>query len=326
MTRGDRKASYGVLPRGAKCSRCRSQASVHLPSHHANFCDDCFLRFFRHAVERALRSFPIRKDGEIVVAVSGGKDSLALWSVLHELGYRTRGLHIALGIAGFSEPSREASEAFSRRYGLPLAVYALNEQVGYTLEEIARRTRRTICALCGSLKRHLLNRLVRREGGTIVATGHNLDDEASRLMGNILRHKRQYLERTYPFLPGVEGVMPTRMKPLFRLDSEEIRIYCRIKGITFFEGRCPFAKGATNHIFLEALDLLEERMPGTKRDFLFGYLEGKAPPSPEVSAAMKRCAVCGHPSYLDLCGLCRIIRALEGGDTSPQHRHDVPRT
>ena len=34
----------------------------------------------------------------MLVAVSGGKDSLALWDVLIELGYQTTGLHLSLGI------------------------------------------------------------------------------------------------------------------------------------------------------------------------------------------------------------------------------------
>jgi uncharacterized protein (TIGR00269 family) len=304
-------ASYGRLPTQAKCTRCRKKAVVHLPSHHANFCQDCFLVFFRNAVKRAMKLFPVTPRTTILVAVSGGKDSLALWSILTELGYSTQGIHMDLGIPGFSEASRTASEEFAKSIGLPIKVFALKELMGYSLPEIKRRSHRTICSVCGILKRQFLNRLALKDGFSVIATGHNLDDEASRLLGNILRHKEFYLEKTYPFLPALEGVMPARIKPLFRLESEEIRIYCRIKGISYFAEKCPFSKGATNHMFLEALQLLEIKMPGTKRDFLFGYLADKKPPQPE-EVPMKNCTICGAVSYQDVCTVCRIKLEISG--------------
>ncbi|MEJ5301573.1 MAG: ATP-binding protein [Thermodesulforhabdaceae bacterium] len=310
------RASYGRLPAHARCTRCREKAVVHLPGHHANFCQDCFIVFFRNAVKRAMKIFPLTPRKIILVAVSGGKDSLALWSILTELGYSTHGIHIDLGIPGFSEASRTASEQFAQSRGLPLSVFELKKLMGYSLPEIKKRTRRIICSVCGILKRQFLNRLALMEGFSVIATGHNLDDEASRLLGNILRHKEIYLEKTYPFLPDLEGVMPARIKPLFRLESEEIRIYCHIKGISYFAEKCPFSRGATNHMFLEALQLLEDKMPGTKRDFLFGYLADKKPPQPE-ELPMKNCTLCGAISYQDVCTVCRIKQEISGDRYTP---------
>lgn len=310
--------SCGNLPDHAKCTRCREKAFVHLPSHHANFCRDCFLVFFRNAVKRAMKLFPISPKTTILVAVSGGKDSLAAWSVLNELGYPTKGIHIDLGIPGFSEASRDASEQFARSRGLELAVYSLKDLFGFTIPEIRRRTHRMICSVCGIIKRQFLNRLAVKEGFSVIATGHNLDDEASRLLGNILRHKNEYLEKTYPYLPARTGVA-ARIKPLFRLESAEIRVYCQIKEIPYFAGKCPFAKGATSHMFLEALQLLETKMPGTKRDFLFGFIENKKPPVSE-EVPEKKCISCGALSYQDICSICRLKEELSRKDREAVER------
>ena len=43
---------------------------------------------------------------KILVAVSGGKDSLALWDILLDLGYDADGLYIDLGIGEYSSSSR----------------------------------------------------------------------------------------------------------------------------------------------------------------------------------------------------------------------------
>ncbi|SFN08872.1 ATP-binding protein [Thermodesulforhabdus norvegica] len=308
MGRKPDRPSYGELPAKSKCTRCRERAVIHLPAHHANFCEDCFLHFFRTAVKRAMRLFPFRRGERIMVAVSGGKDSLATWLVLSELGYETKGVHLDLGIPEFSEASRRAVENFSGRFGLPLSIFSLKDEFGMSLPEIERRSRRVICAVCGTIKRHLLGRIAAREGFRHVATGHNLDDEAARLLGNIVRHRDQYIEKAYPYLPPIGDMIPGKIKPLFRVEAAEIRIYCRVRGIDFFGGSCPFSRGATSHVFQEALEFLEEKMPGTKRDFLLNYLKKRTFPPPENPQA--RCEGCGYPSYRSLCSLCSLRQQM----------------
>lgn len=300
------------LPPDAKCTRCRGTATIRMPGHHANFCAECFILFFERAVSRAMDLFRLSAAVPVMVAVSGGKDSLALWDVLHGLGYMTRGLHLDLGIDGFSQVSSDAVESFAAQRGLPLATYSLKDVFGYTLPQIRHGTRRKICGVCGFLKRQLLNRLTIREGFRTLALGHNLDDEAGRLLGNIVRHRSQYFEKQYPLLPSNHQQIPTKLKPLYRVDAREITIYCRIKGIKPTEVPCPLSRGATSHMFKEALDLLESKMPGTKRDFLFSYLDRRHPPGADSDFAV--CRGCGEPAYEDVCSVCNLRSRLEEVD------------
>ena len=302
------------LPSGAKCTKCRSRGTIRLPQHHSIFCPECFLSFFRTAVMRAMKSFGLAASTPVLVAVSGGKDSLALWDILDALGYATKGVHLDLGIGGFSEASSDAVRNFARERNLPWAYYSLIDEFGYDLSEIRRITRRKMCSVCGLIKRQLLNRLTIREGFGALAVGHNLDDEAGRLLGNIVRHRNRYLKKQSPFLPSAHPRLPAKLKPLYRLEASEILTYCNLKGIRHVAFSCPLSRKATSHYFKEALDLLEGRMPATKRDFLFTYLDRNKPCQEEQP--FLTCTQCGEPAYAEVCSVCNLLAKVESGRLS----------
>jgi len=90
-----------------KCRVCRGPAVIDVRRHNANFCEEHFLRLCRDQVERAIKQHRMLSSGDrILVAVSGGKDSLAVWDILLELGYQVDGLYLGLGIDGYSGPVR----------------------------------------------------------------------------------------------------------------------------------------------------------------------------------------------------------------------------
>lgn len=312
--------AFTQFPPGAKCTRCREYPSIRLSSHHAIFCANCFLHYFQTAVKRAMKKFRIEPNEPLLVAVSGGKDSLALWDVLQQLGYSTKGLHINLAIKDFSAASSAAIKQFADSRGLAWSEYALEETLGYSLPEIRKRTRRKICSVCGTIKRQLINRLTVREGFAGLAMGHNLDDEAGRLLGNMVRHRTEYFEKQYPYLPSTHPRMPAKLKPLYRLEAHEIRTYCKLTGIVPVETKCPFSRGATSHTFKEALHFLEEKMPGTKRDFLFTYLSKRKPPVPD--SPYEVCGTCGEPAYSNLCSVCNLLNQVREKEEKEQKTED----
>ncbi|MCF8031174.1 MAG: adenine nucleotide alpha hydrolase family protein [Desulfohalobiaceae bacterium] len=302
--------TFTELPARSKCSRCRGRARIGLPSHNARFCPDCYLLFFSTAVQRALKRLSVPREEPLLVAVSGGKDSLTAWDILNELGYATHGLHINLGIGDFSEASRERVDAFARARGLSWSEYSLQREFGYSLPEINRRFQGKICSVCGRLKRQHLNRLAVRENYGNLVTGHNLDDEAGRLLGNLVGNRQEYVRKQSPYLPSPHPYIPAKLKPLYRLDISEIRIYCELRGIEPAEIKCPLSRGATSHYFKEALDMLEGRMPGTKRQFLFAYINTRQGETGQ-EADFGECCFCGHPAYADVCGVCSLKGQME---------------
>jgi tRNA(Ile)-lysidine synthase TilS/MesJ len=95
-----------------KCRSCRGPAVIEIRRHHAAFCTEHFFSMFRTQVEKAIRRFHMMEpDDRIIVAVSGGKDSLALWDVLLGLGYDVTGLFLGLGIGEYSDRSHDVAQA-----------------------------------------------------------------------------------------------------------------------------------------------------------------------------------------------------------------------
>jgi len=185
---------------------------VDLKSHNTAFCRECFFLFVERQVGRAIREHRMLTTADrVLVCVSGGKDSLALWDILQRMGYRTDGLYIDLGIPGYSTRSREKIDQFAAPRGLRPIVVSLGE-LSIPIPELARRNRRAECSVCGTVKRHFFNRVARESGYTVVATGHNLDDEAGRLLGNILHWQMEYLSKQSPVLPAVGELLVRRVE------------------------------------------------------------------------------------------------------------------
>lgn len=296
-----------------RCRSCRATAAVEVPRHHAAFCPDCFVRHCREQVGRAVSHFGMLDPGErVLVAVSGGKDSLALWDLLLDLGYRADGLYLGLGIDGYSDQSAAYARAFAEARGVPLRVIDLPADVGFAVPEGARAARRPPCSACGLSKRHLFNSAALEGGYDAVATGHNLDDEVAVLWGNVMRWNMGYLGRQQPVLAGSDGFV-RKIKPLVRLGERETAAYCVLRGIDYMVEECPMAVGNRHLRYKEAMNEIERRSPGTKAAFYFGFLERVAPlvagVAEEERDGLHPCPSCGSPTVADECAFCRLVQA-----------------
>ena len=244
--------------------------------HNANFCGEHFLRHCREQVARAIKGHQMLEAGDrVLVAVSGGKDSLAVWDILVELGYEADGLYLGLGIDGYSPESERFARAFAESRGLSLEVVDLPTDYGYDIRGAARAAKRVPCSACGLSKRHLFDEAAERGGYDALATGHNLDDEAAVLLGNVLRWQGEYLGRQQPVLHAGDG-FPRKVKPLVRLGEREMAAYCVLRGIDYMVEECPMALGNKHIGYKEALNSIEERSPGSKHAFYFGFLDRAA--------------------------------------------------
>lgn len=257
----------------------------------------------------------------VLVAVSGGKDSLGLWHLLRALGYEADGLYIGLGIGEYSDESGAYARAFAHEHGLKLVEIDLVDEYGFDIPEGSRAAKRAPCSACGLSKRHLFNQAAIDGGYDIVATGHNLDDEAAVLFGNVLRWETGYLGRQHPVLPAAPGFV-RKVKPLIRLGERELAAYCVLQGIDYIVEECPMAVGNRHLGYKEALNEIEERSPGSKAAFVFGFLEHAqprfAPDAAEEREDLRPCASCGAPTPGDVCAFCRMqARATRSERSEP---------
>jgi uncharacterized protein (TIGR00269 family) len=245
-----------------------------------------------------------------LVAVSGGKDSLALWDILLDLGYAADGLYLGLGIGDYSAESASYARAFAAHREATLVEVDLPTEHGFDIPTGARAAKRAPCSACGLSKRHLFDDAARRGGYAVVATGHNLDDEAAVLFGNVLRWQTEYLGRQLPVLPERHG-FPRKVKPLVRLYERELAAYCVLRGIDYIVEECPMAAGNRHLGYKEALNAVEASSPGSKHDFYFGFLaRASARFVPEAEAeqeSLHPCPTCGAPTTGDECAFCRLV-------------------
>jgi uncharacterized protein (TIGR00269 family) len=303
-----------------KCRVCRGPAVIDVRRHNANYCAEHFLRSCRDQVAKAIKEFDMLRPGErVLVAVSGGKDSLALWDILGELGYEADGLYLGLGIDGYSDASGDMARAFATERGLTLREVDLPDDHGFDVPNGARAAGRVPCSACGLSKRHLFDDAARRGGYDVVATGHNLDDEAAVLFGNVLRWQADYLGRQLPVLPAGQG-FPKKVKPLVRLGERETAAYCVLRGIDYQVEECPMAAGNKHLGYKAALNAIEATSPGTKHDFYFGFLaRASARFTPDARAEqedLRPCTQCGAPTTGPLCAFCKLAERA-GGTSVP---------
>jgi uncharacterized protein (TIGR00269 family) len=164
-------------------------------------------------------------------------------------------------------------------------------------------------------KRHEMNRIARDLGYDVLATGHNLDDEAAVLFGNTLSWSADFLLRQGPVLPATEG-LARKVKPLCRFYEREMTAYCLARGIDYIYEECPFAEGSQSIYYKELLNKLETDRPGAKLTFYLRFLEARksgelfVDTSPQQSH-LHPCLKCGQPtSAPDLCSFCRMIEKV----------------
>jgi len=304
-----------------KCRKCGTKASVNMRQHKLALCKEHYLEWVPEQTERFIKKYHMfTHDERILVAVSGGKDSLSLWDILFYLGYQADGLYIGLGIDGgidYSAESQRLTEKFAQQHNLKLHTVDVQKEYGHSipvLSEMTHRGQGKPCSVCGLTKRHEMNRIARDLGYDVLATGHNLDDEASVLFGNTLVWESNFLLRQGPVLPAAEG-LARKVKPLCRFYEREMTAYVLLRGIEYIYGECPFAEGSTTIYYKELLNQLETSRPGAKLTFYLRFLEARANglfnEHEEVTSHLHPCPNCGQlTSAPGLCSFCRMIEKV----------------
>ena len=213
----------------------------------------------------------------MLVAVSGGKDSLAVWDMLIELGYQADGLYIGLGIGEYSDMSGEYARRFATDRGLHLIEVDLRDDYGFDIPTAAKLPR-VVCRVrrAALSKRHLFDKAALDGGYTVLVTGHNLDDEAAVLFGNTLRWDVEYLARQLPVLTARNG-FPKKVKPLVRLTERETAAWCIVRGIDYLVDECPMAVGNRHLAYKAVLNTIEAASPGSKAAFYLNFVDNMAP-------------------------------------------------
>ena len=302
-----------------KCRTCGAKAAVNMRHHRLSLCSEHFLRWLPNYVQRTIEKYNMFTfEDRLLIAVSGGKDSLSLWDILHLLGYQTEGVYIDLGIDEnflYSQKSFKAAVSFAEARGLNLTVYDVKEMQGEIIAETAARTRRgrnKPCSVCGLVKRYALNTSALKGKFDVLVTAHNLDDEAAILLSNVLDWSLDFLSRGYPVHPAGPG-FSKKAKPLCRTYERETAAYAVLSKIDYMQEECPFSTDSKQIYYKQFLNQWEDRMPGTKLRFYNNYLKaldnGAFPVGQDNKDVLSQnlCPNCGQPTQTGgLCAFCSL--------------------
>ena len=308
-----------------KCRVCGQKAVINMRQHKLSLCKDHYLEWIPEQTERFIEKYEMfTREEKVLVAVSGGKDSLSLWDILQRLGVQADGLYICLGIDDirpqtdvglrYSYESQCLTEKFAAERDLKLHIVDVQKEYGANIPEFALKSQRgrgKPCSVCGLVKRHVMNRVARDFGYDVLATGHNLDDETAVLFGNTLTWAGEYLLRQGPVLPGIPG-LARKGKPLCRIYEREMLAYALLCGIEYICDECPFSVGSTSIFYKQLLNRLESEHPGAKQFFYLSFLEarksGLFTGREEIQVELHLCPNCGQPtSAPGLCSFCRMV-------------------
>lgn len=303
-----------------RCKKCGKNAAIRMRQHRLSLCKEHYIEWVLEQTARTIdRYHMFGINDRILVAVSGGKDSLALWDVLWQLGYQADGVYIDLGINkghAYSENSKNFSLEFARERNLKLHIIDIKALYGKSMIEISIQNRRGIgkpCSVCGLVKRHEMNRITQQQGYNVIATGHNLDDEAAILFGNTFNWQTDLLLRQAPLLEDAPG-LAKKAKPFCRFYERETAAYSILRNIKYIYEECPYSKGSTSLEYKQILNNIEEQQPGAKIRFYARFLKARKAglfgDQPDLlnSEELHPCDNCGQlTSAPKICSFCRLF-------------------
>nr|WP_245521878.1 TIGR00269 family protein [Staphylothermus hellenicus] len=269
----------------------------------------------------------IRKGDRVLLGLSGGKDSVVLAHILSKLresiGFKLYLAHINLGIGEYSEKNAEVAKKISEKTNAPLIILDLRKILGVGIPELALKTRRPPCSVCGVVKRYLLNALAVELKANSIATGHNLDDMATFILKEFLVQNLEQIPKLAPRIEGVKDYLVAKIKPLYETYEEDIKKYAELNNILYVEEKCPLADETTLTWHLKKhLRDLEYRFPGLTIGFIRRLVKN-IEKYPKPGDTIRRCSICGMPSSGKICSFCKITEKALGKPMGPHAREYI---
>ena len=185
------------------------------------------------------------------------------------MGYSVDGVYIDLGIdagLGYSQKSRLLTEQFASDRKLKLEVVDVKATYFENIPEMTGRTQRgqsKPCSVCGLVKRYIMNKIALDGDYAVLATAHNLDDEAAILLMNTLNWSLDLIGRQLPLLPERPGFV-RKVKPFCRTYEREAAAYAILSGIHYIYEECPYSIGSTQLYYKQILNQLEVKQTTVK--------------------------------------------------------------
>jgi uncharacterized protein (TIGR00269 family) len=301
------------------CDKCGKSAVTFIRYSGAHLCKAHFMEFVEKRVKKEMRKqFKLQNNEVVALAVSGGKDSVVMMHILHDILKDRKDIQFHVitvdeGIEGYRPESMEFAEKNAKALGIPIHIVTFKDLVGTTMDDVSKLPIKTTpCSYCGVFRRKAMNTKAKEMKATRLATGLNLDDTAQSILMNLLRGDVAKLARLGPHKKVQEGLIP-RIQPLRTIPEKECYLYALLRKIEFYYGECPYSERALRGKYRDILNNLEKDTPGTRHALLQSYdsiIDALAKSYPP--AQLNECEECGEPTLSQICKSCSMLKDLEG--------------
>jgi len=249
-------------------------------------------------------------DDKILVAISGGKDSLSLLKILEriERDFPHSELYAVMideGIGGYRAGCVAVAERFCSALRVPFTSLSFKDLFGFTLSEVVESgvledLGLTPCTVCGIFRRKALTIAARRLGATVIATAHTLDDVVQTYLLNLLKGEGNIRPVG---LRRENGQAIPRVAPLRLTPQREIALYAYLENIPFQTATCPY----THTSMRDRVRSFMTWYAANKPEALFSFLKNFERLLEKAGQGVEsRCEVCGEPSSRRICRACEI--------------------
>ena len=301
-----------------ECARCGGASFFTRRYSGETLCSKCFKESIIDKTRRTVSKYKMIGPGDkVAVAVSGGKDSLALLKVLNEL-YRHRRTQIVAisvdeGVAGYRDEALDHARSVTGELGIEHTVVSYKEMFGFSLDQaLDWKDDRDVssCSFCGVFRRRAIDEAAVKVRASVVATAHNLDDCVQTFMMNLMHGdvaRLGWLDPSYSDL----SFPIRRVKPFMEIYEEEVALYAYQTGVPFQSVSCPYMHEGLRSEVRDYLNMMEANHPGIKNVLLRSSLDVISRYAHSSDKQSVPCSNCGNPSSNGLCNVCRMKAEVE---------------
>jgi len=298
-----------------KCHKCENEASYSRKYSGENLCSDCFSISIMRKTAKTISKYRMIKNGDLVcVAVSGGKDSLALLHVLHKMS-KTHNFEIKVatideGIPGYRNESLGIVRNFCSTLNVEYKIYSYKEFFDLTIDEALQKReseKTSSCSICGTFRRRAIDYAAKDLGADVIATAHNLDDVLQTFLINVLSGD---IKKIGWMNPNSDKPFK-KIKPFCEIYEAEIVFYAFSNDIPFQTEPCPHMNEGIRTEIREFFNSLENQHSGIKNNLYNSILKISQTLKDSSYKEMNLCKNCGSECTGKICSVCKMVLKLK---------------
>lgn len=298
-----------------KCHKCENEASYSRKYSGENLCSDCFSISIMRKTAKTISKYRMIKNGDLVcVAVSGGKDSLALLHILHKMS-KTHNFEIKVatideGIPGYRNESLEIVRNFCSTLNVEYKIYSYKELFDLTIDEALQKReseKTSSCSICGTFRRRSIDYAAKDLGADVIATAHNLDDVLQTFLINVLSGD---IKKIGWMNPNSDKLFK-KIKPFCEIYEAEIVFYAFSNNIPFQTEPCPHMNEGIRTEIREFFNSLENQHSGIKNNLYNSILKISQTLRDSSHKEMNLCKNCGSECTGKICSVCKMVLKLK---------------